>query len=251
MADPYQVRVLQQRIDGDAPISTDWVLQGIYKKHSELEKQCYDYFNQDRDLYRLHFHASKHDTCDVHLKPKLWDEGVYFQPNLLHNGVMQVIPHFIKRAVRNGSLMKRVATPIHASVSPPSSPRRAKKTKVTSSSLPDLNASPVIDLTSNDLTIPSSSNFAGAGKDKAGERMEVIEVDSSSNAATAITFHPNSWPPLPPDVNPRQWRIDFDKSKAEVMITRGITDPKRASAWAHIELIKGKYGHIGLEVPTL
>ncbi|KAF2849737.1 hypothetical protein T440DRAFT_479897 [Plenodomus tracheiphilus IPT5] len=169
---------------------------------------------------------------------------------------MHLIPHFITRPIRPGAPMKRPASPTPAAASSISSLHAIKKTKVLGSSPTRADLPTIIDLTSDDelsVAVPAHNAVSNEEEEDSSDdewgvpvrapKFVINKEDAmpSDEVDSGITFHPNSWPPLPAGANRTQWEMDFRNAKNQIKESRSICEAY-ARALAHIEMIKGKYG---------
>jgi hypothetical protein len=206
-------------------------------------------FKQDRSKFFLHFHLESHDRCDVRLKPSHWDKGTYFRSELLTNGALRLIPHFISIPSCRDEPRKRPlpTTPI-TDVSIVNS--RPQKRSVDPFELPTSTA--IVNMTEDAL----ASEDEDLAKEEAFEHSQ--SVPRATRGGTHYdhgTFIPRYIFPLPQRATYSNWVIDFAAAKQRDIDAHygGITPfpkstrEKTTSYTAHGDMIHGKYGMTSLK----
>lgn len=168
-----------------------------------------------------------------------WDGGAYFRPQLLKEGKVRLIPHFVKIVTRTGEPMKRRLTTSDVGDDVVARPQPPKK-KILPATTP----------TTRDSTGVSEEG-ATSSDDDYPELTEISVIDKKSAKAhpgpkNHGSFQPTATAALPRDATASTWLVDFVEAKKKyvdehpsLLNGRKVVNPK-----AHVEMIEGKYGTI-------
>lgn len=211
----------------------------------------------------LHFHLASHDRCNVKLKPHLWDQGAYFKSNLLTEGALRLIPHFLAIAFRPGTAPKRQLSPPTASVTSP----RPQKRWAQDVEPPTITFDMIEQVRAARLErLDEPNQLAGFGEeygemldeDDLAER-DAFELDQSCRAARRARYPgydhgvfapPRALQPLPADATEANWKKDFDEARHRHIDTNHshstapLSSPclRAIHRQVHREMMTGKYG---------
>ncbi|KAF2818832.1 hypothetical protein CC86DRAFT_151202 [Ophiobolus disseminans] len=247
---PPPVEILAERVDGESPEgdqSGEAKLTATFPKYTSLEEATFTVFKHDALLYYLHFHLESHDRCNVKLKPSLWDKGAYFRINLLKDGALRLIPHFMPIKLRDGTPKKRpLPSPTPAEMTPESS--RPKKRRLDDAELPSALA--IVGTPEKPLVSPVDV-----------AEQEAFELEQSRRKSTLnrmntdpTKFKPKATAPLPRDATYSNWKIDFEdairrrieQAHEGIAVDTNSGKAKWARRWAHAQMIGGKFGMLAL-----
>lgn len=168
-----------------------------------------------------------HDRCNVSIKPRLWDLGIYFRDTLLVNGTLRLIPHFIPIILRPGAPLKRPPPSPTTDDATPESPNPQKKKNQA-------------------IEPPTSPTMGSPSEETLEQEEEELAKEEAAYKASKRMFKTRANTPLTPGVTCSTWLIDFTEAQQRYMDSDGRSK-EYATVGAHVEMIAGRYGMTALK----